>query len=423
MNSMWLLAAARGTLWRAALGRDYTWLQSPGCVQAFWTGPLRGCSSGSKLTLRPGDDGDGEQIPRELVPFENMFRQAAQQGRSKATWCQVVEAFQNRDVRRREHVEFIYTALRHMVIFGVERDLDAYNCLLDVFPQGVFVPQNYIQRMFHHYPRQQLCGIQVLEQMETYGIMPDQKTRFLLLKIFGEQSHPAYKYQRIMYWFPKFKHINPYPLPDPLPRDPVDLARHSLTRIAADASARVTIYQMPLPEQEDPGIDHAQPYIVGIQSPDQQELLARHNPAQPVLVEGPFRLWLKTTCVYYYILHAELLPKEQQEEVIDLEQSFYYPLQLDLDLDRGIWDKETFDVEKVEEGPLFAMCMVGAGDQATLAKWIVGLQETNPILSQTSVIFHLRPGPQELQLAPSAAKSREEEEEEEAQARWGTREA
>lgn len=138
-------------------------------LQAFWTGPLRGCSSGSKLTLRPGDDGDGEQIPRELVPFENMFRQAAQQGRSKATWCQVVEAFQNRDVRRREHVEFIYTALRHMVIFGVERDLDAYNCLLDVFPQGVFVPQNYIQRMFHHYPRQQLCGIQVLEQMETYG--------------------------------------------------------------------------------------------------------------------------------------------------------------------------------------------------------------------------------------------------------------
>lgn len=74
--------------------------------------------------------------------------------------------------------------------------------------------------------------------------MPDQKTRFLLLKIFGEQSHPAYKYQRIMYWFPKFKHINPYPLPDPLPRDPVDLARHSLTRIAADASARVTIYQV-----------------------------------------------------------------------------------------------------------------------------------------------------------------------------------
>lgn len=32
--------------------------------------------------------------------------------------------------------------------------------------------------------------------------------------------------------------------------------------------------------------------------------------------------------------------------MIDLEQSFYYPLQLDLDLDRGIWDKETFDVEK-----------------------------------------------------------------------------
>lgn len=51
---------------------------------------------------------------------------------------------------------------------------------------------------------------------------------------------------------------------------------------------------------------------LGIQSPDQQSLLADHNPDRPIFVEGPFRLWLKKTCVYYYILRAKLLPPEER---------------------------------------------------------------------------------------------------------------
>lgn len=43
----------------------------------------------------------------------------------------------------------------------------------------------------------------------------------------------------------------------------------------------------------------------------------------------------------------------------------------------------------VTEGPVFAMCMAGAHDQATLVKWIQGLQETNPILAQVPVVFRL----------------------------------
>lgn len=35
------------------------------------------------------------------------------------------------------------------------------------------------------------------------------------------------------------------------------------------------------------------------------------------------------------------------------------------------------------------MCMAGAHDQATLAKWIQGLQETNPALAQVPVVFRL----------------------------------
>lgn len=43
----------------------------------------------------------------------------------------------------------------------------------------------------------------------------------------------------------------------------------------------------------------------------------------------------------------------------------------------------------VEEGPVFAICMAGAHDQATLAKWIQGLQETNPTLARIPVVFRL----------------------------------
>lgn len=50
----------------------------------------------------------------------------------------------------------------------------------------------------------------------------------------------------------------------------------------------------------------------GIQSPDQQAALARHDPSRPVFVEGPFSLWLRDKCVYYHILRADPLPPEER---------------------------------------------------------------------------------------------------------------
>lgn len=74
--------------------------------------------------------------------------------------------------------------------------------------------------------------------------MPNVETKVLLAQIFGEKSHPMRKYQRIMYWFPKFKHANPYPVPHILPCDPIDLAWFSLVRIASDPDAKITVYQV-----------------------------------------------------------------------------------------------------------------------------------------------------------------------------------
>ncbi|KAG7259364.1 hypothetical protein CRUP_010762, partial [Coryphaenoides rupestris] len=135
-------------------------------------------------------------------------------------------------------------------------------------------------------------------------------------------------------------------------------------------------------------------------SPDQMELLAKHNPSRPVFVEGPFPLWLRGTCVYYYILRADPLPPgEKVEEPYDPERSLYYPLQLSLDLERDAGDLgDEFDVDDLDEGPSVRHVHGPArGTNVTLNQWISGLQETNPILGQVPTLFRLENSPGQLQ--------------------------
>lgn len=398
-------------------------LQAPGlsrCWGGVCGGPLTGasfpqvfpqiqrglhCSSAahtsSDSSLVPRHPEPSGQPPQAPAPHEELFGPAAEGARDKAGFVRAVQSFSQRSVHKRGHVDFIYLALRKMPQFGVERDLAVYNLLLDVFPKEVFRPRNIFQRMFLHYPRQQECGLAVLEQMENHGVMPNKETEFLLLQIFGRRSYPMLKLVRMKLWFSRFRHANPFPVPAELPQDPVELARLGLRHMEPDLSSRVTVYQMPLPQDPVGSRSLAEPHtphIVGIQSPDQQAALARHDPARPVFVEGPYSLWLRNKCVYYHILRADPLPPEDREvEEIPEEWNLYYPMQLALDYGRSGWDDYNFDIDEVEEGPVFAICMAGAHDQSTLAKWIQGLQETNPVLGQIPVVFRLTGSAGELQ--------------------------
>ncbi|XP_029074381.1 evolutionarily conserved signaling intermediate in Toll pathway, mitochondrial isoform X2 [Monodon monoceros] len=333
----------------------------------------------SPLVPRPPEPQRG--LVKALAPHEELFRQAPDGVRDKASFVQAVQNFTQYNVHKRGHVDFIYLALRKMREYGVERDLAIYNLLLDIFPKEVFRPRNIFHSIFLHYPRQQECGIAVLEQMENHGVMPNKETEFLLTQIFGRKSYPMLKFVRMKLWFTRFKNINPFPVPRDLPQDPVDLARLALRHMEPDLSARVTVYQMPLSKDSTDATDPTEPHIIGIQSPDQQAALAHHDPAHPIFVEGPFSLWLRDKCVYYHILRADLLPPEER---------------LDLAYGRSSWDDYEFNIDEVEEGPVFAICMAGAHDQATLAKWIQGLQETNPTLARIPVVFRLSPSSGEL---------------------------
>lgn len=86
--------------------------------------------------------------------------------KDKKTYLEAVKMFETQDNRRRGHVEFIYAALIRMKDFGVHKDLEAYKALVEVLPKGKFIPTNIFQSEFMHYPKQQQCAVDLLEQME-----------------------------------------------------------------------------------------------------------------------------------------------------------------------------------------------------------------------------------------------------------------
>ena len=120
---------------------------------------------------------------RRKKPSELMLQQAAEVEqktmyfdeikkdlRNKNAFRGAIASFIKRDLRRAGHVEFIYAAMKRLKAFGVEKDLDVYKDLLNVFPKGRFVAQNMWQVEFMHYPRQQDCCIDVIAEMEMNGV-------------------------------------------------------------------------------------------------------------------------------------------------------------------------------------------------------------------------------------------------------------
>lgn len=53
-----------------------------------------------------------------------------------------------------------------------------------MFPKGKMISSNMFQVEFMHYPKQQQCGIDILEQMENYGRMKLDKFGRLFTHLF-----------------------------------------------------------------------------------------------------------------------------------------------------------------------------------------------------------------------------------------------
>lgn len=230
--------------------------------------------------------------------------------KNKNTYLEMVNIFTNRDVHRRGHVEFIYAALKNMESFGVHQDLDVYKSLVDVMPKGKFIPQNMFQVEFQHYPKQQQCIIDLLEQMEDNGVMPDYEMENILINIFGRQGFPVRKFWRMMYWMPKFKNLSPWPVPNPPPNDIQELAKLALERMCSvDVKSLIKIYET---KEIESAIDDT--WIVSGQSSEQIELLKNNPRNLPIYIEGPFNIWIRNKSVSYFIMRGEKVQRNITKE-------------------------------------------------------------------------------------------------------------
>ncbi|KAM8707183.1 hypothetical protein ACLKA7_011303 [Drosophila subpalustris] len=309
--------------------------------------------------------GSSKSLPAIRNPF------AAAQEKTKNTYLTMVEIFEERDVHRRNHVEFIYAALKHMPDFGVEHDLEVYKALINVMPKGKFIPTNVFQSEFMHFPKQQQCIIDLLEQMEDYGVMPDYEMEAMLLNVFGKKGHPLRKYWRMMYWMPKFKNLSPWPLPDQVPDDTLEIAKLAVERMCTvDLRSKVNVFETK--ELKD-SLDDT--WIVSGMSPEQSKLLKEHSPQKALYIEGPFHIWIRNRRINYFTLRAdadaELLAQldERQLDEDDVSQ-IGVPFFGRPPPRRHNQLGQVRSVHQQDDGTIFAICATGTSTKDSLLSWI-----------------------------------------------------
>lgn len=130
-----------------------------------------------------------EQFMKRALILQGSFE--GETDKTKENYLDMIRIFEEKEKHRRNHVEFIYAALKNMEEYGVQRDLEVYKTLINVMPKGKFIPSNFFQVEFQHYPKQQQCIIDLLEQMEDNGVMPDYEMEDMLINIFGRKGHPG----------------------------------------------------------------------------------------------------------------------------------------------------------------------------------------------------------------------------------------
>lgn len=376
------------------------------------------CTTANKKTPQLDDDEEPNQTkekqsqqqqqqqkkrnpPKTFVPaVRNPFASASE--KTKDVYLSMVGIFTERDVHRRNHVEFIYAAMKHMSEFGVEHDLEVYKALINVMPKGKMIPKNIFQAEFMHYPKQQQCIIDLLEQMEDLGVMPDYEMETMLLNIFGRQGHPLRKYWRMMYWMPKFKNLSPWPLPNPVPDDTLTMAKLAVERMCTvDARSQITTFDT---NDVKDALDKT--WIVSGMSPDQGLLLKDHPRNKALYIEGPFLIWLRNRSINYFTLRADtdiefLKTLSDQTNDEDDVTHINVPLFGRPSLNKQYQVGKVRSVHQQDDGTIFAICATGTSTKDSLLSWIRLLEANgNPCLSEIPVLFrfHSKVGEKAIQI-------------------------
>ena len=337
--------------------------------------------SGAGREIKTYDDDNSRT---SALVTRKYFDSDDQKEKNKESFDGAIDIFCDKDTRRRGSVEFIYAAMRNMEKFGVHRDLGTYRKLMEVFPKGKMIPENRLQGDFFHYPKQQQCATSLLQKMELNRVMPDEEMGDIILNVFGKYSTPYKRYCRMMYWMPKFKNLSPWPLPDELPNNALELAKLAIRQISSvDPLTKLDIIDTDtIPDAND------KTWIVSGQSLNQMELLENLKENTPLYVEGAFRVWLKDHQVSYFILRGPPVAPTPEPETDNDDFTVISRWMTGEKSGAGTVVKEP-SVHEQEDGTILAVCATGSSSRDSLLSWIRSLEQTNPNLANMAVLFTL----------------------------------
>lgn len=237
----------------------------------------------------------------EIIPYRFNVKR-----KEKETFLEIIRIYEKEDCTRKGQLQFILTALKYMDEFGVNKDLETYKALFNIFPKGKYIPENKYQNMFYHYPKHQDIALHLLNKMEKNFVIPDYEMQQMIINTFGNKGLVIKKCWSMFYWLPKFSQLNPWPIPKPLPIDPKELAEFAIAKMSCvDVQANTIIYKTKdIPD----AIDDT--WIVSSMSRSQQELLAVQPTNKSLTVEGPFMIWVNKYCIDYFVLKGDPIERE-----------------------------------------------------------------------------------------------------------------
>uniref|UniRef100_A0A5S6R2R2 Evolutionarily conserved signaling intermediate in Toll pathway, mitochondrial n=1 Tax=Trichuris muris TaxID=70415 RepID=A0A5S6R2R2_TRIMR len=348
-----------------------------------------------------------------LTVKDQIFDDIPLENRNKETFTKAIGLFLKMNPRLQGHTEFIYAALKRMREFGVHKDLEVYKRLLEVFPKGKMIPKNFIQVEGMHYPKQQQCCIDVLDEIEWNRVYPDKELYMIVKNAFGEWTHAMRKMKRMLYWMPKLKNADPYPMPRPLPLSALELAKAAMKRICRDPSNNVSLFYTEAISEE-----VEKTWIVSGQSPIQQELLEKHPLENALFVDGPYRVWMMDRALFYFTLVSDRNESKRfndfQPEVVLTGQEWANW--------KTKYNSETSDYQQAlsliptiheqSDGTVMAIAITGNSSKDSLVCWIKFLEKCNRTLALVPVVFRLRHATSEVTLQrepPTALNSQVKE--------------
>lgn len=344
----------------------------------------------SATAIRSGKLEKAQQEEKEkklILHSDEYFQQFSDQAKNQALFKSAVDCYlQKENTYRRGHVEFAYASIKRMKDFGSNKDLSSYKKILEVFPKFKMIPKNTWQAEMMHYPKQQQCAIDIMDEMERNAVIPDNNFGIMLAEIFGLKTHVFRKYQRMMYWMPKMKNLNPYPIPLQLPVDPTQLAVIALRRMGVDLKNEISVYWTE-DTKKDP---QENTFIASAQSPSQRDLLALHPTTSPLTVEGGFTVWTREISQTYFVLFAEpdKIKYPKSEEPDEDEELFTWDVFTEEEKPNGLYIPPS--IHEQPDGTVLAMCITGTASKDSLVMWIRALQRTNPKLKEIPVVFKLK---------------------------------